>query len=112
MYFTILAPQKEASIVNTFGILNSLKRVILAVCSLDLGIVNLFFNHNLTYVVLLYEKKSHCLDMIYGKSLVVSGSSGILLPYMNIFLLREWPWKSQIMPICLSLAKSWHSFLE
>jgi hypothetical protein len=59
--FPLSAPQNEASIVKIFGTPISLNIKSLAVYSLHLLIENLDYSK---------EKKSHILDIIYGKTLV------------------------------------------
>ena len=52
------------------------------------------------------EKKSHSFDMMYGKTRVACGLSFRLFPYMNIFLRREWPCRSQYSTTSRSLANA------
>ena len=73
------APQKLASIVNTFGIYNSRHIVTLAVCSFAILLENLQSSK---------LKKSQSLDSRKGKSLVEWGASEKLLPYMKTFLFQ------------------------
>ena len=81
---------------------SSLNMVILAVDSFNLLIENLLCSN---------EKKSQSFDMMYGKTRVEWGISLMLLPYMKMFFLLEWPCKSQYRTTSLSFSKVRISFL-
>ena len=76
------APQKLASIVKTLGIFSSRHNVTLAVDSLDLCTEKREYSK---------EKKSQSFDIMNGKTRVECGLSEKLLPYIKMFLRREWP---------------------